>query len=207
MHSLRERLKSRRGNAIIEFALCVTFLLPLAIGSMSIGIDLSHSMQASQVVRDAGHMYARSTDFSQPSMKNVIVKVASGLNMTTNGGDGVVIFSTIMRIGTAQCTAGGLNTSSCTNRNKYVVTHRVTIGNTSFGTSRYATPAANIIQSDGNIAASDYLTSDTVVDEDFGNQLTLADGEVAYVVESYFKSLNFLKPASETHRIYSVALF
>jgi Flp pilus assembly protein TadG len=207
MHSLRERLKSRRGNAIIEFALCVTFLLPLAIGSMSIGIDLSHSMQASQVVRDAGHMYARSTDFSQTSMKNVIVKVASGLNMTTNGGDGVVIFSTIMRIGTPQCTAGGLNTSTCTNRNKYVVTHRVTIGNTSFGTSRYATPAANIVQSDGDIAANNYLTNNTVVDEDFGNQLTLADGEVAYVVESYFKSLNFLKPASETHRIYSVALF
>lgn len=207
MHSLRERLKSRRGNAIIEFALCVTFLLPLAVGSMSIGIDLSHSMQASQVVRDAGHMYARSTDFSQTAMKNVIVKVANGLGMTATGGDGVVIFSTIMRIGTAQCTAGGLNTSTCTNRNKYVVTHRVTIGNTSFGTSRYATPAANIVQSDGDIAATDYLTSNSVVDEDFGNQLTLADGEVAYVVESWFKSLNFLKPASETHRIYSVALF
>ncbi len=200
-------MKSERGNSMIEFVLCMTFLIPLLLGSMSIGIDLGRSLMASQVVRDTGHMYARSTDFSLQGSKDLIAHISRSLGMTASGGDGVVILSKVLKAGDAQCTAGGVAVASCSNRGKAVVTQRIVIGNATFGSSAFATPTASLITSNGDITPDNYLKSISVVTNGFTNLLNMADGDEAYVVEGWFKSTDLLRPPSAIHKIYTRSIF
>jgi Flp pilus assembly protein TadG len=204
VHKRRER---QRGNSMIEFALCATFLVPLLLGSMTVGINLGRSLQVSQVARDTGHMYARQTDFSLVGSQEIVVRIAQGLGMTRTGGDGVVILSKILKVGDAQCTAGGVSLAACTNNTKSVVTQRIVVGNSLFGVSKFATPASTLIATNGDIAADKYLKEASVVVTDMNSILTTQNGDEAYLVECYFKGTDFLNPGGSTKKIYSRALF
>ena len=103
-----ERKKGERGNAIIEFALVLSFLVMLLMGTFSIGMTLTKSVQAGVVARDAGAMFMRFVDFSLTGNRDLLVRLANGMGMTPTGGNGVVILTQITKIGNAQCTAGGL---------------------------------------------------------------------------------------------------
>lgn len=185
---LHNRRPGQRGNAMIEFALCVVVLLPLYIWTIVFGMDLKRMMQTGQVSRDAGHMYARGVDFSMVGNQDIIVRLASGLNMTRTGGSGVVILSRVMKVGPQQCADGGLTLSQCTNLNQHVFTQRIVIGNKALKPSRFGTPADTIVNSDGNINAVDYLKDASAVATNFSATLALNDGELAYVSEAWFDS-------------------
>ena len=58
------RAKREGGNAIVEFALVATFLVSLLMGTFSIGMTLTRSVQAGVVSRDAGAMFMRYVDFT-----------------------------------------------------------------------------------------------------------------------------------------------
>jgi Flp pilus assembly protein TadG len=204
---LRMRRTRQGGNSLIEFALCASFLLPLMLGSMTVGIKLGHSIQVSQVARDTAHMYARQTDFSLTGTQDMVVRIAEGLGMTRTGGNGVVILSKVLKVGDAQCTAGGVSIAACSNRTKSVVTQRIVIGAPAFGTSKFATPTSTLIASNGDIAPDSYLKNLTVVATGFGTMLPMEDGDEAYVVEAYFGSADFLKPGASSKKIYSRAIF
>ncbi|HSW49962.1 MAG TPA: TadE/TadG family type IV pilus assembly protein, partial [Bryobacteraceae bacterium] len=109
----QKRRRRQRGTELIEFALVATFLLPLLFGTVVMGLNLNRSIQVTQVSRDAGHMYSRSVDFSDPANQAIIVRLAQGLGIQAAGGGGVVILSTVTYIGTAQCAAGGLSSGAC----------------------------------------------------------------------------------------------
>jgi len=214
------RRRGRRGNNLVEFALVAVFLLPLLFGTVNLGMNLGRSVQAAQVVRDIGHLYVRQLDFSVPASTEFALRLASGLGLTANGGEGVIIISKIMYIEDAQCIAGGLDPGVCPNRNKAVVMQRFVIGNAGLRQSNFATPAPAIILS-GNDAASglkkgdilplDYLSNPSVVANSFTSLLPgMLGGETAYVTEGYFRSLdfNFLQSyAPNTEGVYVRSIF
>jgi hypothetical protein len=184
----RRKLRNRRGNAVIEFALVSLFLVPLLLGTVNVGMNLSRSIQCTQISRDAGHMYVRQVDFSLAANKNLIVRLADGLNMTATGGEGVVILSKLQMIGAAECALANLSVGACPNYNKTVFTHRLVIGNASLRASSVGTPPSGMVASNGAISPNDYLTASTLVASNFSNLLTLQAGENAYVSEAYFSS-------------------
>lgn len=185
--SIRRQGK-QSGNAIVEFALVAIFLVMLMMGTFSIGMTLTKSVQAGVVSRDAGAMFMRYVDFTLTANKNILVRLANGMGMTATGGNGVVVLTQVTKIGSAECTAGGLSTSACANNGRVVVVKRVTVGNTAVFTSTYGSPSSSIITSDGTITAANYLTDASARADAFTSVMTLNDGEFAYISEAYFKT-------------------
>lgn len=184
--------KAQGGNAMIEFALVSVFLTPLLLGTVSLGLNLSRTIQVTQVVRDAGHMYARWVDFSLSGNKQMLVRLAQGLGMTEAGGTGVVILSKVTYIADADCTGAGLTTAQCTNRNQYVIMNRIVIGNPAFHSSSLGTPASGGMDASGNI--TDYLRDTSARATNFGNILVLQSGQFAFVAEGFFNGISWGVP-------------
>ena len=178
---------------MIEFCLSAVLWMTVLMGLCTVGINLIRALQVEQVCRDAGRMYSAGLDFTQAGNQNLLLMVASGLNVTTSGGNGVFVFSTVEYIDTPQCTAGGLqgNTGSCPNLGQDVFIQRVVVGNSSLFSSKFGTPTTSIIGTSGNIASSDYLTNISARATGFSSVLSLTGGQVGYVTETYFSSVNF----------------
>jgi hypothetical protein len=185
---------------MVEFALVLSFIMPLLLYTFQLGMNLSRSIQVRTVNRDAGSMFVRNIDFSQPINQQILVRIAQGLGITLTGGYGVVILSQVMYVGDNECVAGGFtaNVGSCPNYNKYVFTKRFVIGNAPLWASSFGTPAAALIASDGTIPMSKYLTDSTCVANGFGALLTLTGGEYSYVSETYFIHISLNLPGFDT---------
>jgi hypothetical protein len=201
----QQRRRRQRGNELIEFALVATFLLPLLFGTVVVGLNLGRSIQVTQVSRDAGHMYSREVDFSDPANQAIIERLAQGLNIHTTGGTGVVILSTIEFIGTAQCSAAGLTTGQCTNLNYPVITNRIVIGNAGARASSFGTPNPELIGSNGNV--SNFLTNTSARANGFGTVLAMQAGDVAYLSEVYVPSSDYGLPGYQTTGVYCKTVF
>lgn len=208
------RKRGERGNSLLEFAAVSIVIIPLFFGMVGAGINLGHMNQALQISRDAGHMYAKGVDFSQTGNQNIIVNLASGTGLATSGGNGALMFSQVIQVYTADCTAAGLSTSQCSNNGKLVFTNRIVVGDSTLRSSNYGTPSSTIVSSNGNIAPSDYLTnSSAVVTGSLSTELTnagltLNDGDIAYVTELYLKTpdISFLGSPG-TQGVYAKAIF
>lgn len=188
MRKRSSRSAREGGNAIVEFALVAPFLVSLLMGTFSIGMTLTRSVQAGIISRDTGAMFMRYVDFTLPQNRAIVVRLANGMGMTPTGGKGVVIMTLIMRIGDAQCTGGGLTPAGCTNNGNNVVMKRVVVGNPAIYTTTYGNPSSTIIQADGTITAANYLTNTSARANGLASNLTLTAGEVAYVSEAYFQT-------------------
>ena len=207
-------VRNERGNALLEFAAVSIVVIPLFFGMVGAGIELGRMNEAVQICRDAAHMYARGVDFSQVGNKNILVNLATGTGMTVNGGNGVVVMSQIVRVYQADCTAAGLTNAQCANLNQLVFINRQVTGNSGLRPSNYGTPPAALIDSLGNIAASDYLTRSALVvtggmtSELTNAGLTLNDGDIAYLTEFYesMPDLSFLGVGA-SGGVYAKAIF
>lgn len=188
MQRIVSRKKRRTGSAIIEFALIVMLLVVLLMGTFSVGMTLTKSVQAGVVSRDAGAMFMRYVDFTLSSNKDLLVRLATGMGMTTNGGSGVVIMTQITKIGDTQCAQGGLSPGACPNNGRNVVVKRVSVGNPSVYTTTFGNPSSSIVQSDGTITATNYLNDASVRADAFTSVMTLNAGEFAYISEAYFNT-------------------
>ena len=186
-HSTMARRPSacqRRGSTMIEFCLSAVLWTTVLMGLCTVGMNLIRAIQVEQVCRDAGRMYSAGLDFTQTGNQNVLIMVATGLNVTTSGGNGVFVFSTVEYIDTLQCT-------SCANLGQYVFIQRIVVGNASLLSSPFGTPPAGIIGAYGDILASDYLTNTADRAVGFGSVISLTGGQVAYLTETYFSSPDF----------------
>jgi Flp pilus assembly protein TadG len=199
------RARRRRGNELIEFSLVASLLLPVLFGTFVLGMNLSRSIQVTQLSRDTGHMYARNLDLADTSNRQIILRLARGLDITDRGGSGVIVLSTVMFIGQAQCDAAGLTSTQCTNRDQNVVVHRIVIGDASARASAFGTPSPALIDSTGKV--SHYLTDTTTRAAGFGALLTLAAGEVAYVAEVWVPSPDYAMPGYQATGVYSRTIF
>lgn len=208
------RNRNERGNGLLEFAAVSIVVIPLFFGMVGAGIQLGRMNEAVQICRDAAHMYARGVDFSQTSNQNILVSLATGSGMTVNGGNGVMIMSQIIQVYQADCTSAGLTAAQCTNLNQLVFVNRLVTGNSGLRASNYGTPPAALVNAQGNIAPSDYLTKPSLVltggfaTELTNAGLTLNDGDVAYMTEFYesMPDLSFLG-ASGSGGVYAKAIF
>jgi hypothetical protein len=180
------------GSDLIEFLLASIFLIfPLLLGTIVFGLSLVRANQVAEVCRDAGHIYAYGVvDFSQPSSQNMLVQLAQGLNMTTSGGNGVVILSTVTVVGANDCVAGGFPSGDCRNLGQTVFTRRIVVGNSQLHSSAFGDPAS-IVGSGGNIQPADYAASASALANNFSSVIPLTAGQFAYVAEAFVVSPDF----------------
>lgn len=200
MAKLKSGSPSERGSAVIEFVLCFgLFWVPLFMGMLVIGFNLIRAVQATQVCRDAGHMYSFGVDFSQIGYKNLLASLAQGLSIdpTGTGGRGVVILSTVTYVDATQCQAGGYPVT-CPNRGQIVFTRRIVVGKSSLHSSAFGTPNASLIDSAGNIRAgnntgtSGYLNDSSTIANGFSGVLSLTSGQqYAYISELFVQSSDY----------------
>ena len=178
----------RRGNTLVEFGLVTAFILiPLTLGVMTIGMTLARTVRIYQLTRDAAHMFARGVDFASAGNRNLIVRMASGLNLTDSGGDGVIIFSQL----------------EGDNNGQPVCTRRLVIGNAGLRASKYASPTQ--IDGQGNV---DYAHDQAAKAPSFTGIMALSPGEDTYVVETYFNSPGYdWSGFWSGHGTYSMAVF
>jgi hypothetical protein len=160
------------GVAIVEFSFGLIVLIPLLIGTTAVGLNLVRSLSTIQLARDAGHMYARGSDFSQPGNQSVLVTIGSNVGLTTSSStsNAVVNLSTITYVDTAMCASAGKvdahgAPSGCTNYSQWVFTQRLTIGKSSIRPSTFGSPitsGANPVTVDsttGKISLNDQVTN------------------------------------------------
>lgn len=198
--------RGQRGNAIIEFAFCAAFLTPLLLGTFTVGMNLGRNIQATQVARDAGHMYVRWVKFNLPENQDLVVRLAGGLGMTRNGGNGNVILSQVRVPQASEC-AAPLTLAQCVNVGLPTISHRIVIGNAALRPSVFGTPP-NIANSEGYFALNDVLTNPALQANGFGTVMTLATAETAFVSEAYFSSPDFDTPGSWTNTgVYARVVF
>ena len=162
--------KNESGASVIEFTFIMLTLIPILLGVGTIGVNLVRTLETEQLARDAGHMYARNVDFSASGNQEILANIGSSVNLSANSGSGnaVVILSTLTYVDDATCVKGGAvdilgNPQGCTNLGKWVFTKRLTIGNSTVRSSAIGTPSGVTINSDGSIAASDYVTKSGAV--------------------------------------------
>jgi len=180
-------LRHRRGSALVEGALVFTFIfVPMLLGLYTYGFNLVRMVQVNQVNRDAGHMFARSVDFTTDTVgqanRAIIYKIAPRLQTSGASGTAVMILSLVQKLDTyANC--------SCSNHDQVVFVQQITLGNSGLKSSIFGTPAAD--QNTGNV--SNYLNVSSAVARNVGTYITL-DGESAYISETYFSSSDLSIP-------------
>lgn len=203
----RQNVETRaieRGSALIEFLLCASLLIiPMILGTTVLGLNLVRDIQVTELCRDATHMYSQGVDFTQTSYQTELFKIAQGLNISSTGGNGVIILSTITYVDSAACSAGGYGSSGCTNENYTVFTRQVVIGNSSLYTSAFGTPPVDSSNSD-NVTQANQLTSSSARAQSGGANFSLvpltASTQYAYVGEVYFTTpdLSWWQPLGTT---------
>lgn len=171
LRSFREdevKRKRQNGVAYIEFALSLLVLIPLLLGVVSAGLNMHRQMQTVQLARDAGHMYARSVDFTILGNQQVLAAIAGsmGLSTTLGSGNAVVYLSTVRYVDKSACQQAGKvdsygNPSGCTNYQGWVISQRLVIGNNHIRSSGLGTPSASIMDSNGNVTIVDQVTNTT----------------------------------------------
>jgi Flp pilus assembly protein TadG len=194
---MRRNKNGRRGNAVVEFGLAASLMIPLLIGSTGVGLTLNRSMQVAQVTRDTTKMFFTGVDFSDANNQKLVGRLASGMGLASNSsgtinpsGNGVVILTRVVKVGATECILGGYSNGVCPNKDQLVVTRRLVIGNSSLITSRFGSPNAALIGAGGNIVATDYADEASVVVPSTtpAGSLGLAAGQYTYVGESFFQA-------------------
>ncbi|MGD0773587.1 MAG: TadE family protein [Candidatus Solibacter sp.] len=205
----RNRLK---GVAIVEFSFAMLVMIPLLLGTIGVGFRLLQQMQTIQLARDAGRMYARGLDFSQPGNQTTLATVGADLGLKTDGtGNAVVVLTTVTYIDVGMCQAAGKsldgsgNPINCPNYKQWVFSQRLTIGNASIHTSNLGSPLTTgpspvtVNPTTGKISISDQVNNTgDVANFSSGNPFvnmtggglnggvlnTLPSGQMLYVTEA-----------------------
>jgi hypothetical protein len=188
------QIRRERGSMMMEFVLVSSFfLVPIIIGTFTYGFAVIRSAQAVELIKDVGHMYSRGVDFSTQANQNLLAtSLAQGLNLVANNGNvtggssgnGVVVLSTFMKIGANSCT--------CNNAGHVIVMNRIVVGNNGIFTTIYGNPSANIITANGDIPR--YQSDASTRADAVTNLMTLNDGEIAYMAESYVTAPDLAVP-------------
>ena len=218
----RRGRRTEAGNTILEFALVMTFLVPMFAGAFTIGMALTKAIQVSNVARDAAVLMVRSNsdpesglDLSVTQNQRIIVRAAQGLGMNSDAqddpsstGTAAVILSKVVMVGPTECSLAGLtpnatspfwDTGNCPNYGSYVFEYRVVIGNGSRWTSTIGNPGGTV-QSNGTITAADIASNTSDVASTFSSVtgMTLSASTFALMSEMYadVSYLNFFSVMS-----------
>lgn len=228
----RQRARSQGGWEILQFGLYAMFMVPLFLFTFINGMNLLRMIQIVQICRDIGNEYIHGVDYSTYEAQNVAARLAQGYGLqigtsfTSNGttcttsncatndgnsGNGYVVLSEVLYVGNGVCSSLPSGTT-CTNQNKYVFMQRLDFGNKNLQingvtvASALGNPTATI-NSSGWV--QNYITDPNAVASNFGNfwQTQFSDGQVAYVVETFFSSPDLSFSAYPGGGIYSRTFF
>jgi len=192
---------------MVEFALTMSFLVPLFAGMFSIGMTLVKGIEVSNVCEDATLLMVDSTtnpasglDLSQTLNQRIIVRAANGLGMASDAaydpsptGSAAVILSKVVMVGPTECSLGVVpapmsappwTSSNCPNYGQYVYAYRVGFGNTTRWSSTIGSPPTSIVQSNGTISATNIATNTNDVATNF-NLMTLSASTFALISEMW----------------------
>jgi hypothetical protein len=214
---------AKRGISTLEFAFVLLTLIPLLLGTGVVGINMIRTLQTIQLARDAGHMFARGVDFSQPGNQTILGNIGGSLGLSTTAGSGsaVVILSAITYVDKNLCTDAGAvdgsgNPLNCTNFNKWVFTQRLLIGNSAIRQSNIGAPSGVPINSTtGKIVLNDYVLNGGAVAQFNGiNPYSVVNGEgqglpsrqILFVAEAGAQGFS-MKPFVPNAVSYSYGLF
>lgn len=228
---MRPRPLRRRGEdgaAMLEFAFMSLVLVPMFLGTTGFGLNMIRSLQVIQLARDAGHMFARGADFSQPGNKTIIATLGADVGMSTNAGqsNAVVILSTLIYIDKAMCAADGKvdaqgNPLGCTNYTRWVFARRLIIGDDTMRTSNLGSPIRNgpnpvtVDPTTGKVSLHDQVTNagDVAVFSGInpysninGNVIGLPSGQVLYVAEAAAEGVR-VPPFVPNNVMYAYSIF
>jgi hypothetical protein len=183
--------KRHRGSSTLEFALAGSFIfLPLLAGTATVGMAMLRSLQVIALNHDAGHMFATGVDFSQTVNRNLLLKVAGNLNISSAGGTGVIIFSEI----------------DGTGNNQAVCARRIVVGNAALRSSSYVNPSSSLVDAGGNV--TNLNDPSASVSPAFLAIMPMVQGQVAYLVETYFSTADYDWPGLLTGTgIYTKVVF
>ncbi len=203
------------GNTILEFALVMTFLVPMFAGAFTIGMGLTKAIQVSNTARDAVVLLVRTStdsesglDLSVANNQRIIVRAAAGLGMSSDASDdpsstgsAAVILSKVVMVGPTECSATGTgltpystpnsqgsywDTGNCPNYGSYAFEYRVVIGNGTRWSSTFGNPGVTVL-SNGTISTLNIATSSNDRATMFATAtgMTLTSSEFALVSEMY----------------------
>lgn len=219
--------KKTSGASIIEFTFSMLILVPLLLGTTAIGLNMVLDLQTVQLARDAGHMYAKGVDFSQPGNLSLLASLGSGVGMSATAGSGksVVVLSTVMYVDKGACAGFGLvdaggNPLGCTNYQHWVFTQRLTLGNSALHVSNMGSPVVTggtpvtVDPTTGKVKPSDQGTNagDRATFTGLnpflvaGNLDQLPSGQTLYVAEAASKGF-VMAPYSTGGITYSYTMF
>jgi hypothetical protein len=231
----QRRRKTQSGQEIIEFALVAILLVPTFLGTFIVGMNLIRSIQCNQMCRDLTDMYIHGADFSTYAMQTMAQRLAQGLNLqigssfagnsasnTGNSGNGLVTVTQIMYVGSTtdpNCVAVGAG--NCTNTNSFVFTQQIVFGNGTLANSNtqsLGTPAgatltnSGIVQnpvtdSNAKLPSAAQTAMQSLWQTTNNGQMPLQDGQVAYVVETYFQSPDLSVGALSGNGVYARYFF
>src|SRR5690348_16384742 len=100
---------TERGGSVLEFTVVSLTLVPLLLGSATLGVNMIRVQQTTQLAREAGEMFARGMDLSQPGNQTILANVGStvGLSTTAGSGSAEVILSALTYVDKPTCAAAG----------------------------------------------------------------------------------------------------
>jgi hypothetical protein len=163
----------RRGSTLLEFVLAGSFIfIPLVTGLSTVGMSMLMSNQVVALNRTAGHMFSMGVDFSQTANRNLLIAVAGNLNITSAGGNGVVILTEIEGTG----------------NNQAVCERRLVIGNASLRASSFVNPSSAVLDSAGNVTNLNDASANA---DSLSSWMPISQGQVVYLAETYFSTANF----------------
>ena len=203
---MRKPSRSQSGIAVMEFAMCAVFVVPLLLGIFVFGFRLIRSLQMIQIARDLGHMYVRGISFRNPGPIFTAQTLASGYSLTSTG-TSVVYLSQIKVVQQADCDAvpGATPGRPCANLGLTVFTEQLTIGNSAMGASPFGSPP---LQSNNTVSITDQARNPQAVAGGFQNLITLQGGEQAYLAEMINQTAELNVPGfSGLPQVYARAVF
>jgi len=195
---------------MVEFALSLTFLVPLLLGTFIFGFRLIRSIQMSQITRDIGHMYIRGIDFRNTGPQSNAQTLASGFDLASTG-KSLIILSKIKVIQQADCDAAnavvGIGAgNTCANLGKSVFMEQLTMGNTGIQGSQFGTPTP--LQGDFRVSVKDMGITSTARTSNFDTLLLLKPGEFAYACEMFNQTPELNVPGlSGQPQVYARTIF
>lgn len=204
---ISRRRARQRGYEILEFALMAALLVPAFLWTFINGLNLVRFNQANEVNRDIGNLYIKGTDFSTYATQALASRLAQGYALTvtsftgnqhtnnSGAGNGYVVLSQIMYVGPTTGHTCQAVSPNCTNHDSYVYLQHIDFGNSGLqfngvtvASQLGGSVASATINTSGYV--QNYLTDTNAVATNVPSIMSsqLADGQVAYVVETFFAS-------------------
>jgi Flp pilus assembly protein TadG len=220
---MRNRNRTHRGGAMVEFTLLVPVWLTLLLGTLFVGSAMIGGQQTMQMARDLASMYSRGVNFSSgggATSSATLTDITNQLGTITSSGTAVAIFTTVTYVGNSVCASAGptygttsplSHTAACTNYGKFVFTQQYTQGNTSLLTSHFGTAPSGDLDSDYNVSlvnqvsdTNDVSTFSLLPAPQENGQDGYQSGQPAFVVEVLFSGTGQAGYANGSNYAYAV---